>query len=75
MESSAVSIHEELNKILDFQTHHKLREAQGRVFAEDLNERTLVVSIGIIIIILIVGVGQILLLRSFFTDNKTASRI
>lgn len=39
METSAVAVHEALKSIRDFQTHHRLREAQGRVFAEDLNER------------------------------------
>lgn len=29
MESSAQNIHQSLNKVLDFQTHHRLREAQG----------------------------------------------
>ena len=39
METSAVTIHEALKVILDYQTHHRLREAQGRAFAEELNER------------------------------------
>lgn len=39
MESSAQEIHKSLNAILDYQTHHRLREAQGRKRAEDLNER------------------------------------
>lgn len=39
METSAVAVHEALKSIRDFQTHHRLREAQGRVFAEELNER------------------------------------
>ena len=39
MESSAQEIHKSLNAILDFQTHHRLQEAQGRKRAEDLNER------------------------------------
>jgi hypothetical protein len=29
METSAQEIHKSLNSILDFQTHHRLREAQG----------------------------------------------
>ncbi|KAF7385873.1 hypothetical protein HZH66_011715 [Vespula vulgaris] len=41
MESSAQVVHENLNNILDYQTHHRLREAQGRKRAEDLNERVL----------------------------------
>lgn len=29
MESSAQEIHKSLNSILDYQTHHRLRESQG----------------------------------------------
>lgn len=39
LESSAQQIHENLNSVIDYQTHHRLREAQGRKRAEDLNER------------------------------------
>lgn len=70
METSAVTIHEALKVVIDYQTHHKLREAQGRAFAEDLNERVQYWSIGESIIILIIGIGQVLVLRSFFTDKK-----
>lgn len=31
LESSAQEIHKNLNAILDYQTHHRLREAQGNV--------------------------------------------
>lgn len=72
METSAVTIHEALKVIIDYQTHHKLRESQGRAFAEDLNERVQYWSIGESIVILIVGIGQVLVLRSFFTDKKNA---
>ncbi len=74
MESAAVTIHEALKVILDYQTHHRLREAQGRAFAEELNERVHYWSIGESIIILCIGVGQVLVLRSFFTDKKMAVR-
>ncbi|XP_063437756.1 transmembrane emp24 domain-containing protein 7-like isoform X2 [Mytilus trossulus] len=71
METSAVSIHEDLRNILDDQTHHRLREAQGRVFAENLNDRVFYWSLGQSLIILFVGIGQVLVLRSFFTDKRT----
>nr|XP_011419884.2 transmembrane emp24 domain-containing protein 7 isoform X4 [Crassostrea gigas] len=70
MENSAVNIHEDLKSVLDYQTHHKLREAQGRSFAEDLNDRVFYWSLGQSIIILMIGVGQVLILRSFFTDKR-----
>ena len=74
METSAVTIHEALKVILDYQTHHRLREAQGRAFAEELNERVQFWSIGESLIILCIGIGQVLVLRSFFTDKKSAVR-
>ncbi|XP_021360863.1 transmembrane emp24 domain-containing protein 7-like isoform X2 [Mizuhopecten yessoensis] len=74
METSSVSVHENLKVILDYQTHHRLREAQGRVYAEDLNERVFYWSIGESLIVLIIGIGQVLVLRSFFTDARHTSK-
>ena len=74
METSAVSVHESLNTVLDYQTHFRLRETQGRAFAEDLNERVLYWSVGQSVVIIAIGLGQILVLRSLFTDkHKTAT--
>ena len=72
METSAVTIHEALKVVIDYQTHHKLRESQGRGFAEDLNERVQYWSVGESVVILIIGIGQVLVLRSFFTDRKSS---
>ncbi|CAH1788232.1 unnamed protein product [Owenia fusiformis] len=71
MESSSVTVHEALKVVVDYQTHHRLREAQGRAFAEDLNERVQYWSIGQTVVILIIGIGQVIVLRSFFTDKKS----
>jgi hypothetical protein len=70
MESSAQSIHEKLNQILDDQTHYRLREAQGRAHGEDLNERVQLWSIAQLIVIVLVGLLQITLIRSFFANRK-----
>lgn len=70
MESSAQEVHKHLNSILDYQTHHRLREAQGRKRAEDLNERVLIWSVMETLIILIISVGQVLVLKTFFTVRK-----
>lgn len=70
MESSSVNVFEALKSILDFQTHHRLRESQGRGYAEDLNERVLFWSIGESVIVIIIGIGQILVLRSFFSNSS-----
>jgi protein ERP2 len=70
MEATAQEIHKSLNAILDFQTHHRLREAQGRKRAEDLNERVLWVSILESSAILIIGISTVIVLRSFFSEKR-----
>lgn len=70
MESSAQTIHEKLNEIVDHQTHYRLRESQGRSHAEDLNERVQIWSIANLCVIFIVGFLQVSLIRSFFSKRK-----
>lgn len=71
MESSAQDIHKALNTILDFQTHHRLREAQSRKRAEDLNERVLLWSITETVAILLTAISQIIVLKRFFIEKKS----
>lgn len=70
METSAQSIHDKLNEIIDDQTHYRLREAQGRAHAEDLNERVQMWSIVQLVVIFVIGVLQVSLIRSFFSNRK-----
>ena len=91
MESSSQEVHENANAIIDYQTHHRLRETQvrnpvkthnlthiafprfplqSRKNAEDLNERIMVWSIFVTMSIFIVGFGQVLALKSFFSEKK-----
>ncbi|KMZ09359.1 transmembrane emp24 domain-containing protein 3 [Drosophila simulans] len=70
METSSQAIHKGLNDILDAQTHHRLREAQGRKRAEDLNQRVMVWSSVETAAVILIGLVQILVLRNFFTDRK-----
>lgn len=70
MESSAQDLHKALTTILDFQTHHRLREAQGRKRAEDLNERVLWWSILETVAVITIAVGQVFVLKNFFTERK-----
>ena len=74
MESSAATIHEALKTVIDYQTHHRLRESTGRIFAEDLNGRVQYWSVGELCIVITMGIGQVLVLRSFFTDKKSVPR-
>lgn len=71
MESACVSIHEILKVVTDSQTWYRLREAQDRIRAEDLNERVSYWSIGETIFLFAVSIGQVLMLKSFFIDKKS----
>ncbi|CAF1237552.1 unnamed protein product [Rotaria magnacalcarata] len=73
IEKSVEKIHENLEKSIDDQTHHRLREATGRARAEDLNQRVQDWSLGQFLLIIFVAIGTVLLLRSFFSDRKTSN--
>lgn len=70
MESSAQSIHDKINEIIDHQTHYRLREFQGREHGEELNERVQLRSLLQLGVILLVGFFQVFLIRSFFSNRK-----
>jgi len=70
LETSAQEVHENLNSIIDYQTHHRLRETQGRKRAEDLNERVMIWSFFVTISMIIVGLTQVCVLKSFFSEKK-----
>ncbi|EHH63270.1 Membrane protein p24B [Macaca fascicularis] len=74
MESACVTIHEALKTVIDSQTHYRLREAQDRARAEDLNSRVSYWSIGETIALFVVSFSQVLLLKSFFTEKRPISR-
>lgn len=73
METSGSVIHENMKTVIDYQTHHRLRESQGETFAEGLNTWVLEWSLGQTAMILLVGIGQVVVLRSFFTDKLRSS--
>ncbi|KAG5270743.1 hypothetical protein AALO_G00196120 [Alosa alosa] len=70
MESACLSIHEILKVVTDSQTWYRLREAQDRIRAEDLHERVSYWSIGETVFLFAVSIGQVLMLRSFFTEKR-----
>ncbi|XP_012697816.2 transmembrane emp24 domain-containing protein 3 [Clupea harengus] len=71
MESACLSIHEILKVVTDSQTWYRLREAQDRMKAEDLLERVSYWSIGETLFLFVVSIGQVLMLRSFFTEKRS----
>jgi len=72
LESSAYAIHESLRLVVDYQSHHRLKERIGREVAEYLCERVQNWSIGQTVLIVIVAFGQVFMLRKLF--DKPASR-
>ncbi|XP_029355001.1 transmembrane emp24 domain-containing protein 3 [Echeneis naucrates] len=70
LESSCVSIHEILKVVVDSQTWYRLREAHDRSRAEHLHERVTYWSIGETVLLFVIGIGQVMLLKSFFSDKK-----
>ncbi|XP_030084483.2 transmembrane emp24 domain-containing protein 3 [Serinus canaria] len=73
LESACVTIHEMLKAVIDSQTHYRLREAQDRSRAEELNGRVSYWSVGETLILFVVSIGQVMLLKSFFTEKRPSS--
>lgn len=74
MEAACVTIHEALRTVIESQTHYRLREAQDRARAEDLNSRVSYWSVSETVALFVVSVSQVLLLKSFFTERRPVSR-
>ncbi|XP_054477202.1 transmembrane emp24 domain-containing protein 3 [Anoplopoma fimbria] len=70
LESSCVAIHEVLKVVADSQTWYRLREAHDRMKADHLLERVTYWSIGETVLLFVIGVGQVVLLKSFFSERK-----
>jgi len=70
METSALDIHQYMKTVVDHQTHHRLREAQGRKRAEDLYERVMIWSLFVTIAIAVCTLGQVIVLKSWFSEKK-----
>ena len=70
LETSAQNIHDKLNQIVDDQTHYRIREYQGREHAEELHEKVNIWSISQMGVIILVGLFQIYIIRSFFSSRK-----
>lgn len=73
LETSSSNIHEQLNTIVDYQTHHRLMEAQSRKRAEDLNNRVMYYSLGEAVLMVFIGLAEVVILRGFFSERKGSS--
>ena len=73
-EESLEAIHLAATNTVKFQTDYRLNEARGRHMAELLNKRVQWWSIFESCIILVTGIGQVFVLRAFFTTARTSLR-
>lgn len=71
MEMSMQEIHQSLKSVIDYQTHHRLRETQGRRRAEDLNNRVLWWSLMETVLMLFVSIAQVLTVKNLFSEKKS----
>ncbi|XP_031632071.1 transmembrane emp24 domain-containing protein 7-like [Contarinia nasturtii] len=75
MNETAQSIHIHLQVASILQTDYRRLESKGRHFAEDLNGRVLTWSLVQTIIIIVIGLSQVIILRTFFNDPKPKTSI
>eukprot|EP00054_Salpingoeca_dolichothecata_P037439 m.10922 g.10922 ORF g.10922 m.10922 type:complete len:204 (+) comp7519_c0_seq1:46-657(+) len=70
IETSLVSMHDSLKKVVDYQTHHRMRESTHRKTAEYMNNRVQLVSAGEAILLVAISLFQVLYLRSLFSEPR-----
>ena len=70
LETSVVNIHDSMRIAELYQNHHRIREANGRLVAQGLNDKVIWWSIGQTIVIVFIGVAQVFILRGFFAVRK-----
>ncbi|ESO05884.1 hypothetical protein HELRODRAFT_159966 [Helobdella robusta] len=70
VEESMEVIHSMATKIMEHQMKYRLSEARGRNEADLLNEHVQTYSIIQAVIILVVGLGELFILKMFFTEKR-----
>jgi len=70
MDVSIGNIYDATKVIEQYQNHHRIREANGRLVAQMLNEKVAVWSISQTVIGVIMGILQVYILKRFFSVKK-----
>lgn len=70
VETSIVNIYDGMKVIELYQNHHRIREANGRLVGQALNEKVMMWSVGQALIGVVIGVVQVYTLKWFFAGNK-----
>jgi len=74
LDRSIELIHEGFTKDRDYQTHHRLREASSRRFAENLFTKVHFWGFIQTLMMVMVSIGHVVILRSFFSDKPVKGR-
>lgn len=74
LDRSIELIHQNFNKDRDFQTHHRLREASSRRFAENLFTKVHFWGFIQTLLMVFVSIGHVIILRSFFSDKPVKGK-
>ena len=67
LETSLINTHDALRRVLDMQTHHRMRETTHRYTAEYMNERVQLVSACEALLLIATALFQVIYLRSLFS--------
>lgn len=70
VESSIVNIYDAMKVVELYQNHHRIREANGRLVAQSLNNKVMMWSLGQSLIFVVIAIVQVFVLRQFFTTKK-----
>ncbi|KAG7482015.1 transmembrane emp24 domain-containing protein 3-like [Solea senegalensis] len=71
--TSHTALTQVLKVVADSQTWYRLREAHDRLNAELLHQRVAYWSMGETVLLFVISIGQVMLLKSFFSEKKGGS--
>ncbi|XP_060081786.1 transmembrane emp24 domain-containing protein 7-like [Ylistrum balloti] len=74
-ESSCDNIHEVMSMVVDYQRDYRLKEVMGRYIGEVINAGVMWWSVGQTVIVMVIGFGQVFILKTFFTERSSKTSI
>ncbi|XP_067827470.1 transmembrane emp24 domain-containing protein 3-like [Heptranchias perlo] len=70
LESACVSVHHAMKTVIIFQSQQRVRALIDRLHAEDIRTHVIYWATSETIILFLVTIGQVILLKSFFTEKR-----
>lgn len=74
MEAACDNIHGSMSGVVENQKEYRLKEAIGRHLADSLNTHVLWWSFGQTAVIFLAGIGQVFVLKTFFTEKMKSTK-